>query len=55
MTTMIQLSDAIDLDLATPAWNERPEGWRLAEFDTLFVYVSPDCPEILGELVDDVE
>ena len=48
----IQLSDAIDLELATPAWNERPEGWRLAEFDTLFAYVSPECPEILGEWLE---
>ena len=46
----IQLSDAIDSGLATLACNERPEGWRVAEFDTLIAYVHPDCPEILGEL-----
>ena len=50
--TNIQLSDAIDSGLATLACNERPEGWRLAEFDTLFAYVSPECPEILGELLE---
>ena len=46
----IQLSDAIDMDLATLACNERPEGWRQAEFDTLIAYVHPDCPDILGEI-----
>ena len=46
----IQLSDAIDLGLATLGCNERPEGWRVAEFDTLIAYVHPDCPEILGEI-----
>ena len=46
----IQLSDAIDLGVATLACNNRPEGWRLAEFDTLIAYVHPDCPEILGEI-----
>lgn len=46
----IQLSDAIDRDLATLGCNERPEGWREAEFDTLIAYVAPDCPEILGEI-----
>ena len=48
----IQLSDAIDQGLATPGWNERPEGWRVAEFDTLIAYVSPECPEILGEWLE---
>lgn len=51
----IQLSDAIDLDLATPAWNERPEGWRLADFGDLLAYVSPDCSDILGEIYEDVD
>ena len=46
----IQLSEAIDLGLATLACNERPEGWRVAEFDTLIAYAHPDCPEILGEI-----
>ena len=46
----IQLSEAIDLGLATLGCNERPDGWRIAEFDDLLVYASPDCPEILGEL-----
>ena len=46
----IQLSEAIDLGLATLGCNERPEGWRVAEFDDLLAYASPDCPEILGEL-----
>ena len=46
----IQLSDAIDLGVATLACNNRPEGWRVAEFDTLIAYVSPECPEILGEI-----
>ena len=49
----IQLSDAIDLGLATLACNERPEGWRLADFGDLLAYVSPECPEILGELLED--
>ena len=46
----IQLSEAIDLGLATLGCNERPEGWRLAEFDNLIAYVHPDCPDILGDL-----
>ena len=46
----IQLSDAIDSGLATLGCNERPEGWRLAEFDNLIAYVHPDCPDILGDL-----
>lgn len=46
----IRLSEAIDLGLATLGCNERPEGWRVAGFDDLLVYASPDCPEILGEL-----
>jgi len=49
----IQLSDAIDLGLATLAWNERPEGWRLADFGDLLAYVSLECPEILGEILED--
>ena len=49
-TMSIQLSEAIDQDIATLGWNERPEGWRVAEFDSLIAYVSPDCPEILGEI-----
>ena len=49
----IQLSEAIDMDLATPACNEHPEGWRLADFGDLLAYVSPDCPEILGEFLED--
>ncbi len=54
MTTItagqIQLSDAIDSGLATLGCNERPEGWREAEFDTLIAYVAPECPDILGEI-----
>ena len=46
----IQLSDAINCGLATLGCNERPDGWRIAEFDDLLVYASPDCPEILGEI-----
>jgi len=46
----IQLSDAFDLDLATLTCNERPEGWRDADFGDLLAYVHPDCPEILGEV-----
>ena len=49
----IQLSDAIDLGLATLGCNERPEGWRVAEFDDLLAYASPDCPELLGEIEPD--
>ena len=45
----IQLSEAIDLGLATLGCDKRPKGWRVAEFDDLLVYASPDCPEILGE------
>ena len=46
----IQLSEAIDLGLATLGCNERPGGWRVAEFDNLIAYASPECPEIIGEL-----
>ena len=46
----IQLSEAIDLGLATLACNERPKGWRVADFGDIIAYASPDCPEILGEL-----
>ena len=46
----IQLSEAIDLGLATLACNDRPEGWRDADFGDLLAYVHPDCPEILGEI-----
>ena len=46
----IQLSDAIDLELATLGCNERPEGWRVAEFDDIIAYAGPDCPEIIGEI-----
>lgn len=46
----LQLSDAIDQGLATLACNARPEGWREADFGDLLAYVSPDCPEILGEI-----
>ena len=46
----IQLSDAFDLGLATLGCNERPEGWRVAEFDNLIAYVAPECPDILGEI-----
>ena len=49
----IQLSEAIDLGLATLGCNERPEGWRDAEFDDLLAYASPDCPELLGEIEPD--
>ena len=45
----IQLSEAIDRGRATRACNERTEDWRVAEFDDLLAYASPDCPEILGE------
>ena len=46
----IQLSEALDRDLATLGCNERPEGWRDADFGDLLAYVHPDCPEILGEI-----
>jgi hypothetical protein len=46
----IQLSEALDRDLATLACNDRPEGWRDADFGDLLAYVHPDCPEILGEI-----
>ena len=49
----IQLSEAIDRELATLGCNERPEGWRLADFGDLLAYVSPECPEILGEFLED--
>ena len=48
--TAVQLAEAIDQDLATLACNERPEGWREADFGDLLAYVHPDCPEILGEI-----
>lgn len=53
MKKQIQLSDAIDQNLATLACNERPEGWRDADFGDLLAYVHPDCPEILGEVPPD--
>lgn len=37
----IQLSDAIDRDLATLACNERPKGWRVADFGDIIAYASP--------------
>ena len=46
----IQLSDAIDLGLATLGVRYSPEGWRVVEFDNLIAYVHPDCPDILGEI-----
>ena len=52
-TMSIQLSDAIDSGLATLGCNERPEGWREADFGDLLAYVAPDCPEITGEIVAD--
>ena len=51
----IQLSDAIDRGLATLGCNERPEGWRGADFDNLIAYASPECPEIIGEIWEDDE
>lgn len=51
----IQLSEALDRDLATLGCNERPEGWRDADFGDLLAYVHPDCPEILGEIEPGVE
>ena len=51
----IQLSDAIDLGLATLACNERPEGWREADVGDLLAYVAPECPEILGEIEPNFE
>lgn len=48
----IQLSDAIDMDLATLGCNECPEGWRVVELDSLIAYASPECPEILGEFLE---
>ena len=52
-TVEIQLSDAIDMGLATLSCNERPEGWRDADFGDLLAYVAPECPDILGEIWDD--
>lgn len=49
----LQLSDAIDQGLAVLGCNERPEGWRDADFGDLLAYVHPDCPEILGEVPPD--
>ena len=49
----IQLSDAIDMGLATLGCNERPEGWRDADFGDLLAYVAPECPDILGEVPPD--
>lgn len=48
----IQLSEAIERGLATLAWNPQPEGWRYANFGSVGAWVSPDCPEILGEEED---
>lgn len=48
----MELSEAINSGLATLGWNEQPEGWRKAFFEGLLAYVSPDCPEINGELED---
>ena len=50
MGKYLQLSEAIDAGMATLAHNRRPEGWRLAEFNELAAYVSPDCPELVGEI-----
>lgn len=47
---MTQLSEAIDQGLATLSHNPRPEGWRKADFETLYAWVSPECPELLGEI-----
>lgn len=53
MGKYMQLSEAIDAGMATLAHNRRPEGWRLAEFNEVAAYVSPDCPDILGEVFPD--
>ena len=55
MNKFIQLSDAIDQGLATLGWNARPAGWREANFEGLLAYVAPECPEILGEVFEEVE
>jgi hypothetical protein len=51
---MLQLSEAIDLGLASLAWNECPEGWRLASFENVGAWVSPECPELIGEVFEEV-
>lgn len=51
----IQLSEAIEAGLATLAWNPQPEGWRYANFGDVGAWVSPDCPEILGEEEEEEE
>ena len=48
----LQLSEAIDAGMATLAHNSQPDGWRLAVFQSVIAYVSPDCPEILGEVLE---
>ena len=49
----IELSDAVEQGLATCGWNEKPEGWRTASFKGLMAYVSPECPPINGEDMED--
>jgi hypothetical protein len=51
----MQLSEAIDADLATLAHNSQPAGWRRAEFREVAAYLAPDCPGLIGEVFPDSE
>ena len=51
----MQLSEAIDAGLATLAHNSQPAGWRRAEFREVAAYVSPDCPDLVGEILAEEE
>lgn len=52
---MKQLSELIEAGQATLAHNARPDGWRIADFGTLLVYVAPEAGEVIGEVYPDDE
>ena len=43
----MQLSDAIEHDLATLGWNARPDGWQWCDYGFVCAWVNPEAVELI--------
>jgi hypothetical protein len=43
----MQLSDAIEHDLATLGWNSRPDGWQWCYYGWVCAWVDPEVVDLI--------